>query len=445
MTKKRIYINAFVMSTPVHQSPGLWAHPDNQSYTYTKPQFWTALAQICEAARFDAIFLADVLGVYDVYKGDRNTAIQHGVQAPVTDPMMNVPYMAAVTKHIGFGITSSVLHEHPYTFARRMSTLDHLTQGRIGWNIVTGYLKSGVTNMGMDDQLPHDERYEIAEEYVQVVKKLWEDSWEDDAVKADKANNLYTDPAKVHDINHVGNYYKVPGAHLCEPSPQRTPVIFQAGASDRGLDFATKHAELMFIGSPTMAATKKVVNNIRQKAKEQGRDPDSVKIVMIMTPIVADTAAAAKSKYESFVKYTHVEAAAALFGGWTGIDLDGVDPNATMAYIENDAMRSAIESFTKADPSRQWTFGEIAKWIGIGGRGPKLIGDPVQVADMIEDWVEQTGIDGFNIASAIIPGTFKDFAELVMPILQARGRVPKTYTGTSFRDNLFGAGDRLKK
>lgn len=223
------------MNTPGHQSPGLWTHPDDQSHRYKDSTYWTELAKTLENGRFDAVFIADVLGTYDVYGESRDAAVRNGVQSPVNDPFLIVPYMAAVTKHLGFGITASVTHEHPYTFARKISTLDHLTNGRIGWNIVTSYLKSAAVNMGLEDQINHDERYNIAEEYLEVCYKLWEESWEDDAVKLDKENRVFTDPSKVHDINHQGKYYRVPGAHLCEPSPQRTPVLYQAGASKRGV------------------------------------------------------------------------------------------------------------------------------------------------------------------------------------------------------------------
>lgn len=443
MSKKRIYLNAFEMNTPGHQSPGLWTHPEDQSYRYKDSEYWMELAKLLEKGRFDAIFIADVLGTYDVYGNSRDTAIRNGVQSPVNDPFQIVPLMAAVTQHLGFGVTSSVIHEHPYTFSRRITTLDHLTKGRVGWNIVTSYLKSASINIGLDDQISHDERYDIAQEYLEVCYKLWEESWEDDAVKVDKANRIYTDPEKVHNINHEGKYYKVPGAHLSEPSPQRTPVLFQAGASSKGRSFAAKNAELMFIGAPNIAAAKQTVDKIHEAIKETGRSTDEVKIVTMFLPIVGKTEAEAQEKYEEYKQYISKEGALALFGGWTGLDLSNYSPDQEIRYIENDSIRSALENFTKIHSDRPSTVQDIINTVGIGGMGASAVGTPEQIADLMEKWVDEAGVDGFNIAYAITPGTFKDFVEYVIPILQQRGLVPESYEGTTLRDNLFGKGARL--
>ncbi|MBS4205357.1 LLM class flavin-dependent oxidoreductase [Lederbergia citrea] len=443
MGKKRIYLNAFEMNCVGHQSPGLWTHPEDRSHQYKDSEYWIELAKILEKGRFDAMFLADVLGTYDVYNGSRDAAVRNGTQSPVNDPLLVVPLMSAVTKHLGFGVTASVSHEHPYTFARRISTLDHLTKGRVGWNIVTSYLKSAAVNMGLDDQVNHDERYDIANEYLEVCYKLWEGSWEDDAVKVDKENGIFADPEKVHDINHEGKYFKVPGAHLTEPSPQRTPVLFQAGASTKGRAFAAKNAELVFIGSPTLNAAKTTVEKIRNDAIKVGRDPKELKILTLVTPVVGRTEEEAWEKYEDYKRHISYEGALALFGGWTGVDLSGLDPDSTLEYIENDAIRSTLENYTKIDPDRQWTIREIAHSIGIGGMGTAMVGSPEQVADLLELWVDEAGVDGFNLAYAVAPGTFKDFVEMVVPVLQERGRVPIDYEGTSLRDNLFGKGDQL--
>lgn len=443
MTKKRIYLNAFDMNCAGHQSPGLWTHPEDRSHTYKDSEYWIELAKLLEKGNFDAIFLADVLGTYDVYKGSRDAAVKQGAQSPVNDPLLVVPLMSAVTKHLGFGVTASVSHEHPYTFARRMSTLDHLTKGRVGWNIVTSYLKSAAVNIGMEDQVKHDERYDIAAEYLEVCYKLWEGSWEDDAVVLDKKNGIYSDPAKVHDINHEGKYFKVPGAHLSEPSPQRTPVIYQAGASKKGLEFAGKNAECVFIGAPTIAAAKQSVKKLRKAAKEAGRAKEEIKVLTMFTPIVGKTEEEAIAKYNDYKKHISHEGALALFGGWTGIDLSGYEADQTLEYVENDAIQSALESFTKIDPEKRWTVQDIKEFVGIGGMSAFTVGSAEQVADTMEQWINETGVDGFNIAYAITPGTFKDFVELVVPILQERGLVRKEYEGSSLRDNLFGTGDRL--
>lgn len=438
MTKKRIYLNAFDMNCAGHYSPGLWTHPADKSSTYKDAEYWTHLAKVLEKGRFDAIFLADVLGIYDVYQDSRDPAVRQGAQVPVNDPAFVIPIMAQATNHLGFGLTASVSHEHPYIFARRISTLDHLTKGRIGWNIVTSYLNSAALNIGLNQQISHDERYEIADEYMEVVYKLWEGSWEDDAVLVDKEKRIFTDPEKIHDIQHEGKYYKIPGAHLCEPSPQRTPVLFQAGASSRGRKFAAKHAELVFISAPTNQINKSYVQALREEMKNSGRNQDEIKILSSFTPIVGSTQEEAEAKFKEYQKHISYEGALALLGGWTGINFAGYDPDDKIKYVKNDAIQSVIETFTKIDPNKQWTVREIADVVGIGGMGQIVVGTPEKIADTMEEWVNEIGVDGFNIAYAVTPGTFEEFVEHVIPILQERGLVRKEYEKGTFRKNLFG-------
>ncbi|WP_271397278.1 LLM class flavin-dependent oxidoreductase [Salinicoccus roseus] len=444
MTEKRIYLNAFEMNCAGHQSPGLWSHADDESHRYTDMDYWTELAQTLERGRFDAVFLADVLGTYDVYNDSRDAAVRQAAQVPLNDPMFVVPLMANVTKNLGFGVTASTSYEHPYSFARRMSTLDHLTKGRVGWNIVTSYLNSAAINLGLDKQLGHDERYEIAEEYLEVCYKLWEGSWEDDAVIRDVERKWYTDPDKIHDIGHEGKHFKVPGAHLSEPSPQRTPVIYQAGASSRGRAFAAEHAECVFISVPTISIAKTMVNKLRAEAEAIGRNPDEIKVLCLFTPIVGKTQEEAEEKYLDYKKHASYEGALALFGGWTGIDFSGYDPDEKLRFIQNDAIHSAIETFTKIDPEKQWTVEEVAEFVGVGGIGPVVAGTPENIADTMQEWVDEAGVDGFNIAYAVTPGTFTEFVDDVVPVLQERGLVQKEYEGDTLRANLSGQ-DQLAK
>ena len=196
--KKQIRLNAFAMNCVAHQSPGLWTHPRDRTLDYNRLPYWLDLARTLERGRFDGLFLADVLGVYDVFGGSPDAALRNAAQTPANEPLMLIPAMAAVTKHLGFGVTSNLSFEPPYPFARRMSTLDHLTEGRVGWNVVTGYLDSAARGAGKDKQTAHDDRYEIADEYMELVYKLWEGSWEDAAVLRDRARGIFADPAKVH-------------------------------------------------------------------------------------------------------------------------------------------------------------------------------------------------------------------------------------------------------
>lgn len=439
----RIYLNAFDMACVGHQSAGLWRHPDDQGHRYRELRYWTELARTLEDGGFDALFLADVLGVYDVYGGSRDAAVADAAQFPVNDPTLAISAMAAVTERLGFGVTLSLTYEQPYALARRMSTLDHLTGGRVAWNIVTSYLDSAARNLGLDKQIPHDERYAVADEYLEVCYKLWESSWEADAVVRDPRRGVFTDPAKVHDIEHKGRYFTVPGPFLCEPSPQRTPVLFQAGASPRGVRFAAAHAEAVFISGPTPEIVRGPVRRLRATAAELGRDPRSIKVFAMVTPVVAETREQADDKLRSYREFVSAEGALALFGGWTGVDLAELDPDEPLRYVQTDANRSALASFTTADPDRTWTPRELADAIGIGGRGPVLTGAPGEIADELERWVAEADIDGFNIAYVTTPGTFTDFARLVVPELRRRGRVPETTTPATLREKLGGTGPLL--
>ncbi|MCB8877012.1 LLM class flavin-dependent oxidoreductase [Acidisoma silvae] len=440
-----ILFNAFDMNCVVHQSPGLWRHPRDRADRYSDLSYWTDLARILERGKFDALFMADVLGTYDVYGGNTDHALREGAQIPLNDPMLTVSAMAAVTEHLGFGVTCTLSYEPPFTFARRMSTLDHLTKGRVGWNIVTGYLDSAARGVsGAASQPKHDTRYQIAEEYMDLVYKLWEGSWEDDAVLRDRESGIFTDPAKVHRIRHEGEFFKLDAIHLSEPSPQRTPVLFQAGTSGKGRDFAARHAECVFMAAPSKTVARGYVADIRKRAADYGRDPYSIKIFNLTTAIVGATPEAAREKHADYRRYVSIPGALTLLSGWTGIDFSAYDLDEPVRYIRNEAVHSAVESFTTADPSRVWTVREVAEWIGIGGFGPLLVGSAAEVADELESWVQETDLDGFNLAYAVTPETFVDIADLLVPELQRRGRYKTEYPQGTLREKLFpGQGPRL--
>lgn len=432
------------MNCVAHQSPGLWRHPDDQSHRYTDLSYWTELAKLLERGKFDGLFIADVLGTYDVYGGSNEAALRNGAQVPVSDPLLLVSAMAAVTENLGFGITAGTAYEHPYPFARRLSTLDHLTKGRVGWNVVTGYLPSAARNMGHDDQIEHDERYNIADEYLEVLYKLWEGSWEDDAVVRDRETGVFTDPAKVHEIGHYGKNYTVPGIHLSEPSPQRTPVIFQAGASGRGVQFAAENAEAIFVGSPTKAVLKATVSKIRDALEAAGRDRYAAKIYQLVTIITDETPEKAKAKHEDYQQYASAEGALVFMSGWMGVDLSQYDLDDPIGDVKSNAIQSAVANFQAAsEDGSEWTVRDIAAWAGIGGLGTRIVGSGAEVADQLQSWVDETDVDGFNLAYAITPGSFEDIVEFVIPELQARDAYPSDYVEGTFRNKLHGRGDRL--
>ncbi|HCA5310595.1 LLM class flavin-dependent oxidoreductase [Acinetobacter baumannii] len=440
---KRISFNAFEMNCIAHQSPGLWRHPQDRSVEYKDLEYWTDLAQILERGFFDGIFIADVLGIYDVYHQSAEHALTGAVQVPVNDPLQIVPAMAAVTKHLGFGVTTSISFEHPYPFARRISTLDHLTKGRVGWNIVTSYLESGSKNLGLKTQVNHDNRYDIADEYLEVLYKLWEGSWEEGSVLRDRESGIFADHKKVHPIQHEGKYFTVPGIHICEPSPQRTPVLYQAGASSRGQKFASQNAECVFIAAPSKIATKKVVQGIRQKLAQEGRDPYSVKIYALLSIVTDETDAKAQAKFKEYQSYGSYDGALTLLSGWSGVDFSQYQPNDKVEYIQTNAIQSLLDSYVNADPERVWTIEEIANWNSLGGNGPVLVGSAETVSDALQQWVEDTDVDGFNLAYILAHQTFADVVEFIVPELQKRGVYQTSYAQGTLREKLFGAGPYL--
>ncbi|MDC5354298.1 LLM class flavin-dependent oxidoreductase [Acinetobacter baumannii] len=440
---KRISFNAFEMNCIAHQSPGLWRHPQDRSVEYKDLEYWTDLAQILERGFFDGIFIADVLGIYDVYHQSAEHALTGAVQVPVNDPLQIVPAMAAVTKHLGFGVTTSISFEHPYPFARRISTLDHLTKGRVGWNIVTSYLESGSKNLGLKTQVNHDNRYDIADEYLEVLYKLWEGSWEEGSVLRDRESGIFADYKKVHPIQHEGKYFTVPGIHICEPSPQRTPVLYQAGASSRGQKFASQNAECVFIAAPSKIATKKVVQGIRQKLVQEGRDPYSVKIYALLSIVTDETDAKAQAKFKEYQSYGSYDGALTLLSGWSGVDFSQYQPTDKVEYIQTNAIQSLLDSYVNADPERVWTIEEIANWNSLGGNGPVLVGSAETVSDALEQWVEDTDVDGFNLAYILAHQTFADVVEFIVPELQKRGVYQTSYAQGTLREKLFCAGPYL--
>ncbi|EOW1849700.1 LLM class flavin-dependent oxidoreductase [Acinetobacter baumannii] len=440
---KRISFNAFEMNCIAHQSPGLWRHPQDRSVEYKDLEYWTDLAQILERGFFDGIFIADVLGIYDVYHQSAEHALTGAVQVPVNDPLQIVPAMAAVTKHLGFGVTTSISFEHPYPFARRISTLDHLTKGRVGWNIVTSYLESGSKNLGLKTQVNHDNRYDIADEYLEVLYKLWEGSWEEGSVLRDRESGIFADHKKVHPIQHEGKYFTVPGIHICEPSPQRTPVLYQAGAFSRGQKFASQNAECVFIAAPSKIATKKVVQGIRQKLVQEGRDPYSVKIYALLSIVTDETDAKAQAKFKEYQSYGSYDGALTLLSGWSGVDFSQFQPTDKVEYIQTNAIQSLLDSYVNADPERVWTIEEIANWNSLGGNGPVLVGSAETVSDALQQWVEDTDVDGFNLAYILAHQTFADVVEFIVPELQKRGVYQTSYAQGTLREKLFGAGPYL--
>jgi FMN-dependent oxidoreductase (nitrilotriacetate monooxygenase family) len=439
---KKMQIYAFDMNSVGHINHGMWTHPRDRSLHYTDLDYWVDFAQTAERGKLDGIFLADIVGVYDVYKESPAATIETGAQIPVNDPLIPVSAMAYVTKHLGFGVTVNTTYEPAFLLARRMSTLDHLTKGRIGWNIVTGYLDSAARAMGFDKLPEHDARYDAAEEYLEILYKLWEGSWDDDAVQRDKTRGIFADPSKVRPVRHEGKYYRMEGIHLAEPSPQRTPLLFQAGASARGQDFAARHAECVFIASPTPQAARPTVEALRRKTEEIGRGADALRILNLITVVVGRTEKEAQDKLEDYRRHASIEASLAHYSASVGIDFSKYGLDDPIEQASTNANQSALAAITK-QASKPMTLRQIIDQMVLGSRMKPVVGSPQQIADNMQTWIEDAGIDGFNIARTVTPESLRDFVDLVVPVLQERGLFKADYAEGPLRQKLFGGNGRL--
>lgn len=434
---KEIAINAFSMAAPTQSWAGLWAHPASSGLCYTDIEFWTELAALCERGLIDCVFLADILGANDAYGGSPAAALRSGTMLPNNDPMMLISAMAAVTRNLCFGITGNTTYETPYLLARRFSTLDHLTKGRVAWNVVTGILQSTAKAVGAESQVGHDARYDIADEYMELMYKLWEGSWEDGAAVRDREARIFADPAKVHAIRHLGNHYRCEGIHLAEPSPQRTPLIYAAGASTRGRAFAGRHAEATFMSTNSIEFAKKTVRAYRDEAVKAGRRPDSLKVFNAATVIVAKTSAEARDIEADIARYSDETGNLAMFSQWLGIDLSKYAPDDPITYVESNAIQSIMEAMTRDSGGREWKVRDLGRFGPVGGREAYFVGSASEVCDEMMRWTEEADIDGFNLVRTVEPAGLKAFVDLVVPELQDRGVYKTGYRPGTMRQKFF--------
>lgn len=438
-SKKQILLNAFDMNCVGHINHGLWTHPRDESHRFNELSYWTDLAKTLEDGLFDGLFIADITGVYDVYQHGIDLTLKESIQLPSHDPSTLISAMASITQNLGFGVTVNLSYESPYQFARRFASLDHLTQGRIGWNIVTGYLDSAERLIGQKGLKDHDLRYEQAEEFLELCYKFWEGSWENDAVLKDKTNRIFTDPSKVHKIQHHGKFYQSEGVFQVSPSPQRTPVLFQAGASPRGLAFSTRHAECVFIGGDQPEKIKQQVYKIRELAVQQGRNPEDIKIFVGITVVTAETDELAQEKLAEYASYASPEAGLAHFSSSVGIDLSKYADDEAIPYQQTNSIASVNNKFKE----NKITPNHLKAQHKLGGRYPLIVGSGETVAKRLIQLIDETGIDGFNLTRTVAPESHHDFIRLVIPELQQRGRFKTEYASGTLRSKIFNHGDHL--
>lgn len=438
---KRLILNGFVMNAVSHIHHGLWRREDTLQTRFNDLSTWVDLVKILEKAKFDALFSADIIGVDPAYKGSWDTYIEEAVQIPINDSGALIAALISSTENLGLTLTSSILQEHPFTFARRISTLDHLSKGRIGWNLVTSVSHNAAQNFGFDQIVPHDERYRWADEYADVVYKLWEGSWDEGAVIADKAGNRYADPAKIHRIHHQGERYKVLGPHLSQPSPQRVPLLFQAGASLAGRSFAARNAEGTYIVAQSPEGARRQIEETNRYLVQAGRRPGDLKFIQGMSFVVGSTEEEAARRARALAEDISTDGLLAHLSRDLGIDLGQLDPDRPVAELDIQGVQGVVRTFEDANPGvipRVRDLGQVYANAG------NIVGTPESIADRLELW-QEAGIDGINVSYHRLPGSFVDFAEQVVPELQKRGLAQREYAPGTYREKLFGAGPRVNE
>ena len=437
---KPLFFNAFVMNTGSHIQHGQWRHPEARQAEFNDINLWIDLAKTLEEGLFDAMFFADVSGLYGPSGGVYTDNVSEGLQIPSNDPTVLLGALAVVTKHIGLATTSNVMQNHPFNFARQLSTLDHISNGRVAWNIVTSTQENAARNFGYPALTEHDARYDWADEYLDVVYKLWEGSWDEGALLKDKERGIFADPSRVHKIHHEGPRYRVEGPHLPSPSPQRTPLLFQAGGSERGIRFAAQHAECQFIVTPTPEVARDHISRTRERVAEAGRHPQDVRFFQGMSLVIGRDEQEVRRKEEDYLRF------ASTIGFLTHASL-GILPDGTrlpddtrLIDIPNNGGRAHVEWMRRATPDREPTLADLAN--GRIRRG-YIAGTPEQIADRLADW-QAAGVDGINVINWRLPGSYQEFNELLLPTLQRRGLAKTGYAEGTLRRKLFGL-DRLNE
>lgn len=434
---KKIHLAQFLCHSPTYHSHAMWRHPRTLAagYDWRRPELYEHIARTCERGKFDMIFFADLNYISDSFGGSLAPALRYASQAPEHDPMPLVTWLGAVTKRIGLGCTFSVSNQHPFYAARMWATIDHMTSGRAGWNVVSSVNHNQAANYGTERE-PTDRRYERAHEYYEVCRKLWE-SWEPDALVMDPAAPLFADPAKVHRIDHEGEFFRSRGPLNVTPSPQNGPVILQAGTSPKGRDFAAKYAEGIFAIQPQKEEAKKYRDDIRVRVAELGRDPDACKLLFGAQVIIGESEQEAADKQAEHNALVEPEAGMTILSAHLDFDLSRLPPDSIMEdhdYPELQRMRTRY----RTDDGRRLTVAEVARNHGQSVSLPQFVGTPESVTDKLLEFIDHVGGDGFMLSPIYSPGAIDEFVDLVVPELQKRGRFRKRYAGTTLREHLQG-------
>ena len=438
MTKnkmRQIHLSAFLIAGHVAHSHALWRHPQTE-LGFLQPEIYQNTAQILEQGKFDLVFFADRLAISDGYGQNLEVGLHYGDQdAARLDPVPVLAMMAASTQYIGLGATRSTTYYPPYQVARTFASLDHLTRGRVAWNVVTSVNNGEAQNFGLEEHLEHDQRYDRADEFMEVAFKLW-DSWQEGAILLDRENGIFADPSKVNYIHHQGKWFKSRGPLNVPRSPQGHPVIIQAGSSGRGKEFAARWAEVVFTIQPNIARAKDAYIELKSRMAEYGRAPEDCKILTAIMPFVGETEAIALTKQSFHNELVHPLVGLSTLSNHTNYDFSQHALDEPVKKLEIPGMRGMFDLVLKLSQEEGLTLGDIGKLYGASVLVPQLVGTPEQVADQLEMMFQAQACDGFVISPAYLPGAFEEFVKFVVPELQRRGIFRTEYTGKTLREHL---------
>ncbi len=430
MTQKKLRLGAFMRPVSIHTAA--WRYPGGTPDANFNLKALVQYAQTLERGKFDAFFMADHLAVLNMPMD----ALKRSATVTSFDPLTLLPALAMATKHLGLIATASSTFEPAYTIARRFASLDHISEGRAGWNLVTTSNPDAALNFGMDDQMPHAERYARAREFFDVVTGLW-DSWADDAFVRDVENGLYFDPSRLHVLDHKGKYLKVRGPLNIARPVQGWPVIVQAGASDAGRQLAAETAEMVFAAGGPIQGAREFYADVKGRAAKVGRNPEHIKILPGAFVVVGDSLDEAKEKRARLDSLVNYDSSIAAVSMALGVDARQFDPDKPLPddIPETEASKSGRDRVIELGKRENLTVRQIAGRLGgYGGLG--MLGTPSMIADQMEEWLVTEACDGFNVMFPYLPGGLDDFVDKVVPELQRRGLFRTEYEGTTLRENL---------
>jgi alkanesulfonate monooxygenase len=429
MAKRQLRLGAFMRPVSIHT--GAWRYPGAIPDANFNFPVLKRLIQKLEAGKFDAFFMADHLAVLNM----PIPALKRSHTVTSFEPFTLLSALAGATEHIGLIATGSTTFDEPYHVARRFASLDHISNGRAGWNIVTTSNPDAALNFGLEDHMEHAERYRRAREFYDVVTGLW-DSFADDAFVRDVAQGLYFDPEKMHVLGHKGKYFSVRGPLNIARPVQGWPVIVQAGASEDGKQLAAETAEAVFTGGGSLSDGQKLYADIKGRMDKLGRDRDHLKILPGAFVVVGDSIDEAKEKRALLDSRVHYDSAIASLSVVLGTDASGFDPDGPLPEIpETNASKSGRQRMVDLAAREKLTVRQLAQRVG-GYGGLSFVGTPKTIADQMEEWLTTEGSDGFNIMFPFLPAGLDDFVDKVVPELQARGIFRRDYEGRTLRENL---------